>query len=265
MLSVVLFTQGCSIAVYDAFDEDMSEVGLITYGVAHTFIVPIFITILFDIVYILHKNRSVNFCCLSFDAGHRNLNFQSSLMRFLIWIVAFSLWSFSLIIYCMSLETNRQETLHHRFCIRSIREVLEGSETSEDLLYYGDLVPYFVLIAITFYYGLLLWRYGTSYSMKVNATVCNPWGACLVASLIFMVAQAVRDGAEVMSDFAMLVLNISVVWMIGETDSELERGAKVKSYLSHKHALRIQGETNKTSRQGNDDSPSKAAPQVALV
>ena len=51
--------------------------------------------------------------------------------------------------------------------------------------------------------------------MKVNATVLNPWGACLAASIIFMIAQTMKDGAEVMSDFAMIVLNVSIVWMIG--------------------------------------------------
>ena len=265
MLSIVLFIQGVSIAVYDAngrnFDA-VSDGGMITYGVAHTFIVPLFIIILFDIVYLLHKSRSVNFCCLSFDAGHRNLSFRSSLMRFAIWIVAFATWAFSTIIYCIGLLNNdkvdRESTLEHRFCTRSIREALERADNEDNkdenlklLIYYGDLVPYFAAVTFTLYFGVLLWRYGTSYSIKVNATIFNPWGACLAASIIFMIAMALKDGAEIVTDVGYLVLNVAIVWMVGETDSEIERGDKVKSYLSHKRAILEMNASSITNSNNN--------------
>lgn len=133
-----------------------------------TFEVPILLIVVFEITYLVHKRRSVNFCGMYFDEGVRvnNTAFMSFMLRNSIRTLAAVLLVMGLIVNFNLLIV--QEPLAGKAGWTSLAE-----EDWQNIHLLLSLIPTAVLTLVSFYLSIILWRYGTESSMIVHSSMCK--------------------------------------------------------------------------------------------
>jgi hypothetical protein len=71
LLSLALVWENLSLAVAATTDAPLAAGVLALRGSVASFIIPLFLVTLFELNYTVHKRRSANFFCITFDQGHR--------------------------------------------------------------------------------------------------------------------------------------------------------------------------------------------------
>jgi hypothetical protein len=71
LLSLALVWENLSLAVAATTDAPRAAGVLALRGSVASFIIPLFLVTLFELNYTVHKRRSANFFCITFDQGHR--------------------------------------------------------------------------------------------------------------------------------------------------------------------------------------------------
>jgi len=143
--------------------------------VLQAFEVPILLVVMFEVTYLIHKRRSVNFCGMYFDEGRRLNNTQA-----MSCMLRNSIRSLATVLLVMGLMVNFdfiQSDVHvDELAGRAGWWTLFNEEgTFEQKLHlFLSLVPIAVLVAVSFYLSTMMWRYGTSSSMIVHSSICNP-------------------------------------------------------------------------------------------
>ena len=92
----------CFCVAYDnivaALDDDAST-GAVNLGHAlSAAIVPLCLVLCWEVGYQIHKRRSTNFCCITFDASHRSQHGLATVLRFFVWVVAFCIFVLSVLV-----------------------------------------------------------------------------------------------------------------------------------------------------------------------
>jgi hypothetical protein len=140
----------------------------VIYHGTRTFEVPILLIVVFEITYLVHKRRSVNFCGMYFDEGVRvnNTAFMSFMLRNSIRTLAAVLLVMGLIVNFNLLIV--QEPLAGKAGWTSLAE-----EDWQNIHLLLSLIPTAVLTLVSFYLSIILWRYGTESSMIVHSSMCK--------------------------------------------------------------------------------------------
>ena len=140
------------------------------------FEVPILLIVIFEVTYLIHKRRSVNFCGMYFDEGRRLNNTQamSCMLRNSIRTLATILLVMGLLV---NFDFIQSDAKVDELAGRAGWYVFFNEEGSlENKLHlFLSLIPIAVLVVYSFYLSIMLWRYGTSSSMIVHSSICNPW------------------------------------------------------------------------------------------
>lgn len=143
--------------------------------VLQTLEVPILLIVMFEVTYLIHKRRSVNFCGMYFDEGRRLNNTQamSCMLRNSIRSLATVLLVIGLMVNFNFIQSDIPiDELAGR---AGWWTLIERQDSLEDELHlFLSLLPIAVLVVVSFYLSIMLWRYGTSSSMIVHSSICNP-------------------------------------------------------------------------------------------
>lgn len=143
--------------------------------VLQTFEVPILLIVMFEVTYLIHKRRSVNFCGMYFDEGRRLNNTQamSCMLRNSIRSLATVLLIIGLMVNFDFIESDVPiDDLAGR---AGWWTLFKRTGTFQQQLHlFLSLLPIAVLVVVSFYLSIMLWRYGTSSSMIVHSSICNP-------------------------------------------------------------------------------------------
>lgn len=143
--------------------------------VLQTFEVPILLVVMFEVTYLIHKRRSVNFCGMYFDEGRRLNNTQamSCMLRNSIRSLATVLLVMGLMVNFDFIQSDVQvDELAGRAGWWTL--FTEEGTFQQKLHLFLSLLPIAVLVAVSFYLSTMMWRYGTSSSMIVHSSICNP-------------------------------------------------------------------------------------------
>ncbi|TYZ62219.1 hypothetical protein PybrP1_007670 [[Pythium] brassicae (nom. inval.)] len=198
----------------------------------HACVTPMILLVCYEIAYLVHKQKSVNFCGISFESGHRrhgggggNSNERpvlSTLLRFAVWMVSIGLLVLNLLAaYKWSGENAPPE-------IRSIYD-LEGDSTAHALF---SLLPALVLVALSLYIGLQLWNYGTFYSYMVHATCFNPWIWMLVGSVSLLTGYLLPSPIYALSSNAgELIMMATIVRMFREVHHDMQQDQQMRTFI----------------------------------
>jgi len=152
-----------------------SNSGLAYFGAGiQALIAPFFLIICFDMVYIVHKNRSVNFFCISFDEGHRKrVEPYSWIMRNLMRIIAGCL-IFVGVLVNYDLIGNDRDAGVSGFINWSTDDATEVTLS---------LIPGTILAIFNLVISFRLWLYGTQRALVIHATIWNEWVLLFIGSL----------------------------------------------------------------------------------
>ncbi|OQR86890.1 hypothetical protein ACHHYP_09802 [Achlya hypogyna] len=176
-------------------------------------IIPFMLLICFEVTYLVHKNKSVNFCGISFESGHRanRNNFKTTFLRFAVWLVGLSLLLINLYVY------------YHYFNSLELREgsyLINGDGTASTIL---TEIPAYVLVILSLYMGLRLWNYGCNYAFVIHATCFNPWIWMVVGAIGLAIGYTVPGALFAVTsnigEFAMLT---AIIRMFKEVHHDLQ-------------------------------------------
>lgn len=193
----------------------------------HACVTPLLLLVCYELAYLVHKQKSVNFCGISFESGHRQRHpgardWLSTALRFAVWLVGAGLLALNLLAaYRWSADLNGST-------VRSIYE-LQGDSTAHAVF---AVLPALVLVALSLYIGLQLWNYGTFYSFMVHATMFNPWIWMLVGSLSLLAGYLMPSPLyEVSSNAGEIVMMASIVRMFREVHHDVQQGLQMRSFI----------------------------------
>lgn len=194
--------------------------------------VPILLLVIFDVCYLIHKRRSVNFCGMFFDEGHRVIRvssvMRSAVCRNLIRIVAFALFVSGLVINFGDSDQIKQAGKTGWFKLFE-----KNFKAYEEPYLILSFVPEGVLILCSLYLGAILWRYGSASSIVVHSSFFNPWCYLFFASIINICTQFFSLGIyPLTSNIGYIVFIISILMLLIEIDKDMDHAEDFANFLS---------------------------------
>lgn len=227
----------------------------------HACVTPMLLLVCYEIAYLVHKQKSVNFCGISFESGHRRhghsgsgggstddprRKFLSTFLRFSVWMIGVGLLVLNLLAsYKWSGEAEPE--------IRSIYD-MEGDSTVHAIF---SILPALVLVALSLYIGLQLWNYGTFYSYMVHATCFNPWIWMLVGSVSLLAGYLLPSPIYALSSNAgELVMMASIVRMFREVHHDMQQDQQMRTFIDPIQTNSPQQQQCRTQQNHNTQSAS---------
>lgn len=250
-LCACLVIENVVLAVGDEVDEHGGVAGFAK--VVHALIIPLFLVLFFEVAYEVHKRRSVNFCGIIFDEGHRrSFTFSSFFVRHSTHFIAVLLIAVNLIVNFNALENESG-----RAGMVGYHELDE----SEEHLIFG-IIPSVVLSLYVLYVTVVLWRYGTTQSLEVHTSYLNPWAATFVGALAQVAGQLFPNSVYPLTSNAGEVVLLSCFnALLPHIHRDLETLETFESYLS---TAATEGDKGRNSDPGVQQAVAASAP-VAMV
>lgn len=197
---------------------------------------PILLMVVFDLTYLANKNRSVNFCGMYFDEGHRvskiiTTPMKSFVLRNLIRVTG-------IFLLAMGIAVNFDITKG----VKSVNDLAGKSgwweffkkdlNWSEEWHLFLSLLPTAILIVCSFYFSMILWRYGTTSSIVVYSTFVNPWFAPFFGTLGLTGGQLFgKRWYPLASNCGFLIWIISILLLMTEIDKDMVKSEELTDYL----------------------------------
>jgi len=187
-----------------------------------TFEVPILLIVIFEITYLVHKRRSVNFCGMYFDEGVRikNTAFMSCMLRNSIRTLATVLLVMGLIVNFDFIQSGKPAV--DELAGRAGWWALSKEDWDSRLHLLLSLIPTAVLTLVALYLSVVLWRYGTESSMVVHSSICNPWFYPFFGTLAMGVGQFFDENLyTIMSNAGTLIFTLTILLLMVEVDKDM--------------------------------------------
>ncbi|POM66254.1 hypothetical protein PHPALM_17912 [Phytophthora palmivora] len=203
----------------------------------HACVIPMLLLVCYELAYMVHKHKSVNFCGISFESGHREhgsshehagaatslakRRWWSTCLRFMVWIVSCVLLVLNLLVaYHWTSDLTPE--------IASMYD-LQGDNTAHAVC---AILPAVVLVALALYIGMRLWNYGTNYSFMVHATCFNPWIWMLVGAVALLIGYLMPSPIYAMSSNAgELIMMATIVRMFREVHHDMQQGLQFDEFI----------------------------------
>ncbi|CAH0485980.1 unnamed protein product [Peronospora farinosa] len=198
----------------------------------HSCVVPMLLLVCYELAYLVHKHKSVNFCGIMFETGRDNscnnadavLQCRwrlSTCLRFIVWIL-------SCILLVLNLLVAYHWTSDVSLEITSLYE-LQGDNMAHVV---SAILPALVLVILALYIGLQLWNYGTNYSYMVHATCFNPWIWMLVGAVALLVGYLMPSPIYALSSNAgEVIMMATIVRMFREVHHDMQQGLQFSDFI----------------------------------
>ena len=200
--------------------------------------VPILLVATFELTYLVHKRRSVNFCGMFFDEGQRirrliTTPIKSFVLRNFIRAIAVFLTVLNILVNFELVNDTGSENGPDPRCgwVCLFRDSRPWDEKVHILL---SLIPTGVLILCNAYFSFLLWRYGTECSIVVHASILNPWFSlsfgtgAMAATQIF----GYPPYFSCTSNLGLLIFIVSILLLMVEVDKDMVAADEFADFLA---------------------------------
>ena len=137
--------------------------------ICQSLMLPPLLLVPFEICYILHTHRSVNFCALSLDEKHRRIRIPTQkrgiFVKNVIRLVALGLWSIEIMIQFRFLWNDESWEDGGRMDIEDcgwrtvISEIGNRKGGRNDMYLILSLIPDMTLLWVSFFLSIVFWRY----------------------------------------------------------------------------------------------------------
>jgi hypothetical protein len=201
--------------------------------------IPILLDVLYEVCYLVHKRRSVNFFGLEFDQGHRvkilSSTTRSFVLRNFIRVLALALFAIGILanfeIVVPTTPAAAMADGNHQNVTRSGWLGLFPWTGQIWLLF--KLIPSLCLFVLTFFLSILLWRYGTTYSIHVHSSIFNPWCCQFFGNLAMGIGQCLPSPNMyyISSMVGFLLLLWSVLALMKEITQDLLAEENFEDFL----------------------------------
>jgi len=187
--------------------------------------------VIFELTYLVHKRRSVNFCGMYFDEGAR---VEST--AYTGWVLRNSIRALSTILAVLGLMVNfdviQRNTEVDKLAGTAGWWSLSFDDLDGQLPLLLSLIPELVLIIVAFYLSIMLWRYGTESSMVVHSSICNPWFYAFFGTLAMGIGQLFGELYTFMSNLGVLIFIITILLLMVEVDKDMVATNDIACFLA---------------------------------
>jgi len=224
--------------------------------------VPLLLMTEFELTYLVHKKRSVNFCWMFFDEGRRvssiiTTPMKSFIARNFIRILGFFMGATGIFV---NLDL-----------LKDVSNIdVEAGRTGWSTLWKNDsnletqihvflsLIPTAVLILCSFFLSMCLWRYGTESSMVVHSSILNPWFYPFFGTLALTGGQLFGTQWYCISkNIGFLILIISLLLLMLEVDRDINETVELMDFLDQVAKKGNQYRHTSHDEQSETDNESK--------
>ncbi|CAM9530988.1 unnamed protein product, partial [Hapterophycus canaliculatus] len=177
VISVLLVYENIIQAISNLIDDEyvLVQIGRTT----HAAVIPLFLVVMFEVAYAVHKRRSVQFCGIVFDQGHRRAVEPCS------WVLRNFVRILATMIFVLGVLVNYDIAGNDHKAGGT--GLLDTKDASAHLLL--ALLPTTGMAAIALYIAVYMWKYGNDASIVVQSTVCNGWMFLFLGTLALLGGQ----------------------------------------------------------------------------
>ncbi|CAH0515871.1 unnamed protein product [Peronospora belbahrii] len=199
----------------------------------HACIVPLLLLVCYELAYLVHKHKCVNFCGILFQSG-RDKSLEktgnqwtsywfrlSTCLRLMVWIL-------SCILLVLNLLVAYHWTSDLSLEITSFYE-LQGDHRAHMV---SAILPALSLVLLALYIGLQLWNYGTHHSYMVHATCFNPWIWMFIGAMALLIGYLMPSPIyAVSSNAGEVIMMATVVRMFREVHHDMQQGLHLGDFI----------------------------------
>lgn len=207
----------------------------------------------FDVTYSIHKTRSIQFCGV-YDGHTRTKDpIRSCLLKTAMRAIAVCLLAIGIVVNFNVVEPSN--TVAGRV---GWYYIITEAWTDDHLHVLLGVIPIGVASLFSFYFSIALWRYGTTYSMVVHASPCNPWFSPFFGTMALCGCQFFGPKwFPLLSNLGIFVFVESVLLMFMEVNKDMEAANDLRNFLDAIDGRRAE----LTGRKTSTTEPSKPADQ----
>jgi hypothetical protein len=237
-VSLVLAVQ-CATLAYDA-GEDRTVNGAwatLVYMIQTT-IAPSLFLITYVLTYLAHRTRSIPFCVVYRSQSHfgqhdpTDEELTQRLVRPATATVLIRLFSLGILVLSLIVDFDilwEQDDLAGR---TGWSTVITNPWSDQSLHIVLGLLPMTLVGLFCLYFSLLLWRYGTWFSMIINASSLNPWLYPLLGIILLMGGQCVGPKLfPILSNAGILLYVMSISRLLLEVQRDMHVSSELGNYL----------------------------------
>lgn len=199
--------------------------------------VPLLLMTEFELTYLVHKRRSVNFCWMFFDEGRRvssiiTTPMKSFIARNFIRILGFFMGATGIFVNLDLLkDVSSIDVEAGRTGWSTIWKSENDLETRIHV--FLSLIPTAVLILCSFFLSMCLWRYGTESSMVVHSSIFNPWFYPFFGTLALTGGQLFgTEWYSFTKNLGFLILIITLLLLMLEVDRDINETVELMDFLN---------------------------------
>jgi len=183
-------------------------------GIFEAAIIPFMLSYTFELAYVLHKHRFLQFFGIEFKKGHRNqLSIISWILRSIIHLISIVFIALKITINVSRIKTNEQI---NRDGFRSFY----NQENTKKLMI--TVLPPIFLFVFGTYFSFQLWRYGSQSSLIINVSYFNRWVVVFFGSIVFFTLQfSSSKYYAALSNLGLLFYCFCLLLMLQEVTLEL--------------------------------------------
>jgi len=225
IVCLILCIENVLLCFENELDDTMT--GVKVFYCFHAGVIPVILIISFEVCYMVHKRRSVNFCHIYFDEGRRvKTHCKSFLLRNAIYILA-------LFLFCINLVSS----------FRKDEDIMAGKVgwiqffNDERLLKNKthvliSLVSALILFVCELYLSIRIWMYGARSSLVIYPSYFNPWIKMFVGTLCLMGGELfTQKYFPITSNAGILLLVVSIISTMDEVHKELAAEIHLEGFL----------------------------------
>lgn len=222
--------------------------------VLQAFQVPILLATMFELTYIIHKRRSVNFCGLYFDEGRRvqsiiTTRLKSFLARNALRILGLIMLTNGIFVNLDLLRlVPEADQLTGRVGWANLWGATNKWTTAHTLVLIS-LFPTAILVFASCIMSISLWRYGSESSMVVHSSFLNIWSFPFLGTLALFGGQLFGETwYPFTSNLGLLIFVTTVLMLQTEIDKDVNVTAEFTDFLQQ-----VQKKGNSITFKGSID------------
>ena len=240
-LSLLILTYNNLVHIFGASISHQGAIACSVF-VLQPIVVPILLLLTFEITYVLHKRRSVNFCGIQFDEGRRRkLKFKDWVLRNLVRIISTALVVIGLITN-FALVSGGGGAIDGAKAANSVgwmyvfEDGAGGANTgtiAQNVRAFMSLIPVSILVVANVYFAFVMWLYGSNSSMVIHSSYFNPWMSQLIGTLALAVTQIVGTAQvyPLTSALGNVILVVCILVLMFEVDKDMQAAAEFSDFL----------------------------------
>lgn len=252
--SFCMIAENATLAVDYAGHASPTAWADIVYALEAT-VAPSLLMSTFDVTYIIHKTRHVQFCGIIEGQTHKKNPAISRAIKWCMRLLSILLLILGLLV---NFDVGFNPPSPQAGRVGWYYVITEPFTTQQIQVVLG-LIPMTVVSSCCLYFSLILWKYGTKSSMVVHSSPFNPWFSPLFGTLALFAGQWFGEKFfPLLSNVGIFVFSVTILLLVLEVNKDLRAAVELNVFLGAFDDLRESEEKHQQEFQQERQDDEKA-------